>query len=184
MKHISNLGLVILAGLLVAGCGGNFSTGAFSTGAAVRGDRPVGDAAAAESGQRPIARPAPVPGPLTTSVPKPSQSAQTAEQFDTTTDAQRAEAAQGAASAGEQRKLGATVGALGNPAEPGFWVKTALVSVKAKGRVEYSETGKSVAVDLLPIEGPKTAGSRVSLAAMRLLGAPLTGLPDLIVYTE
>lgn len=137
-----------------------------------------------EAGLRPAARPATLQTEAQSSAPKPSKSAQTAEQFDTTTNAQRTKAVETAAPAGGERKLGGTVGSLGNPAEPGFWLKTPLVSAPAKGRVEYPATGKSVAVDLIPIEGPKTAGSRVSLAALRLLGARLTGLPDLIVYAE
>ena len=42
-------------------------------------------------------------------------------------------------------------------------------------------SGKSVAVTLRPIEGPETAGSRLSLAAMRLLGVPLTALVEVDV---
>jgi len=129
-----------------------------------------------DSGPRPAARPAGVAA-------KPAATAHTAEQFDTTTPKQRAEAVTEASSGGA-RKLGTTIASLGNPAEAGFWIKTPLVSKAGKGRVEYPATGKSVAVDLIPIDGPKTAGSRVSLAALRLLGAPLTGLPELIVFTE
>ena len=52
----------------------------------------------------------------------------------------------------------------------------------AQGRVEYPETGKSAQVELIPIDGAATAGSRISLPAMRLLGAPLTGLVTLRVF--
>lgn len=171
MKNILNFGLVVLAAVVLSGCGETFSAG-------LRAAKPdVLDATTGqdESGKRPSARP--------TVAPKPTASAQTAEQFDTTTSAQRAEAIE-AAPVGAERKLGATVGSLGNPAEPGFWLKTPLVSTAAKGRVEYPTNGKSVSVNLIPIDGPKTAGSRVSLAALRLLEAPLAGLPELIVYAE
>ncbi|WP_272007106.1 hypothetical protein [Roseovarius sp. ZX-A-9] len=104
--------------------------------------------------------------------------AQTAEALDTTSAAEKA-AAQ-AASGG--RDLGVTIASLGAPAEPGFWLKTPLVREPGKGRVRHGATGKSVQVDLIPIDGPKTAGSRLSLAAMRLLGVPLTSLPELRVY--
>ncbi len=164
---------VILAAFGLAGCDGAFSNGV--------GPRvaPPEVVTGMHTGLRPPAR----PSPLQTAAAKPARSAHTAEQFDTTTNEQRSEAV-AVAPAGGGRKLGVTVGSLGNPAEPGFWLKTPLVSVAGKGRVEYPVNGKSVAVDLIPIDGPKTAGSRVSLAALRLLGAPLTGLPDLIVYAE
>jgi hypothetical protein len=177
MNYVSKIGSVLSAALLLAGCDGTFSAG---TNPSVPPPVVIDDAAAqGGAGIRPAARPA----TLQTTSPKPARSARTAEQFDTTTNEQRAEAV-AVTPVGGERKLGATVGSLGNPAEPGFWLKTPLVSVAGKGRVEYPENGKSVAVDLVPIDGPKTAGSRVSLAALRLLGAPLTGLPDLIVYAE
>ncbi len=161
----------ILAAFGLAGCDGTFSNGA--------GPRVAPPKVESSTGNRPPARPA----SLQTAAAKPARSAHTAEQFDTSTNEQRAEAV-AVVPAGGERRLGITVGSLGNPAEPGFWLKTPLVSVAGKGRIEYPVNGKSVAVDMIPIEGPKTAGSRVSLAALRLLGAPLTGLPDLIVYAE
>ncbi|MGC8202913.1 hypothetical protein ACP2AV_09440 [Aliiroseovarius sp. PTFE2010] len=51
-----------------------------------------------------------------------------------------------------------------------------------QGRVVYPDTGKSVAVELIPIDGDAGAGSRLSLPAMRLLEAALTGLPTVQVY--
>jgi len=77
--------------------------------------------------------------------------------------------------------LGRTVASLGNAAEPGLWLKTPLVSREQTGQVFYPDTGKTVAVTLIPIDGPKTAGSRMSLAAMQAIGAPLTGLPEVDV---
>jgi len=48
--------------------------------------------------------------------------------------------------------------------------------------VVYPGNGKSAQVDLIPIEGPDTAGSRLSLAAFRIIEAPLTGLPEVEVF--
>lgn len=107
--------------------------------------------------------------------------ARTVDDFDTTTTEQKNTAVTTAATGGGA-DLGVTIASLGAPSEPGFWLKTPLVSAAAKGRVVYPQTGKSVAVDLIPIDGPKTAGSRMSLAAMRLVGAPFTGLPEIRVY--
>ncbi|WP_299200675.1 hypothetical protein [uncultured Tateyamaria sp.] len=78
--------------------------------------------------------------------------------------------------------LGRTVASLGNAAEPGLWLKTPLVSVEQSGRVYYAETNTTVDVTLIPIDGPSTAGSRLSLQAMQALGAPLTGLPEVDVF--
>ncbi|MEM8655379.1 MAG: hypothetical protein AAGF36_11580 [Pseudomonadota bacterium] len=78
--------------------------------------------------------------------------------------------------------LGRTVASLGNAAEPGLWLKTPLVSSEQPGRVYYAETNTTVDVTLIPIEGPDTAGSRLSLSAMQALGAPLTGLPEVDVF--
>ncbi len=169
MKNIVKTSTVVIAGLFLTGCDGNFSQGGLIK---PKPEQPA--KAQSESGPRPAARPAGVAA-------KPAATAHTAEQFDTTTPEQRAEAE---TASGRARKLGVTIASLGNPAEAGFWIKTPLVSKAGKGRVEYPATGKSVAVDLIPIDGQKSAGSRVSLAALRLLGAPLTGLPELIVYTE
>ena len=99
--------------------------------------------------------------------------------LDTTTAAEKAEAA--APDAGGA-KLGTTIASLGDVAEPGFWLKTPLVKTAGKGRVEYPANGKSAQVDLIPIPGEAGAGSRISLSAMRLLGADLTDLPELVVY--
>lgn len=108
----------------------------------------------------------------------PPPGATTVEDFDTTTAAERAAAVSGSRGG---REIGHTIASLGNPAMPGFWLKTPLVSVPTRGRILYRATGKSVAVDLIPT-GAATGSSRISLAALRLLGVPLTGLPELIVY--
>lgn len=128
--------------------------------------------APSEDTVRPRARP-------TGGADRPTTGAVTVEALDTTSEAEK-EAAQAAGSGGTV--LGRTVASLGAPSEPGFWLKTPLVSAPAKGRVVYAKTGESAQVDLIPIDGPRTGGSRLSLPAMRLLGAPLTGLPELEVY--
>ena len=69
--------------------------------------------------------------------------------------------------------------ALGSPTEPGFWIKSKLVAVAAKGRVETAD-GKSVAVDLLPSDG----AAILSFAAFRALELALTDLPDVSVYAN
>jgi len=122
---------------------------------------------------RPVARP--------DSAPPPPEDAVTVEQFDTTTEAERV-AAVAAPDAGGARELGRTIAALGDPTDPGFWAKTPLVDEVQPGRLDYPETGKSVLVELRPLEAEPGAGSQVSLPALRLLEAPLTALPELIVF--
>ncbi len=125
-----------------------------------------------------VLRPVPRPASL---APPPPTNAVTVEDFDTTTAAER-EAAEATPPVAAERALGQTIATLGGPAKPGFWLETPLVSVPTKGRIVAKATGESVLVDLIPIEGPDTAGSRVSLAALRLLGVGLTGLHELQVY--
>ena len=102
----------------------------------------------------------------------------TAAALDTTTAAERTEALDAAPESGE-RMLGTVSAALGSPTEPGFWIKTKLVAVAAKGRVETAD-GKSVAVDLLPSDG----AAILSFAAFRALELALTDLPDVSVYAN
>lgn len=125
----------------------------------------------------PAAMPAPVATLDPTPPPPPPAGARTAAQFDTTSAADRAAAV--ATPVGAQ-KLGTTIASLGSPTEPGIWLRTGLVTELVQGRVTYQ--GTSVNVELRPSGGPATAGSQISLAAMRLLGAPLTGLPELTVF--
>ncbi|PIE13338.1 MAG: hypothetical protein CSA70_05450 [Rhodobacterales bacterium] len=137
-----------------------------------------------ETGQmRPVAR----PSGLSVTAVTPPETAKTVEQFDTTSqeDRKQAEAAaEKAEQSGVGKSLGRTVASLGDPAQPGFWIKTPLVSAAGKGRVVYPANGKTVQVDLIPIDGRKTAGSRMSLAALRVLDAPLTDLPEVEVFVE
>jgi hypothetical protein len=72
------------------------------------------------------------------------------------------------------------VASLGPPTSPGLWLETALVSEPTTGRVEYN--GQTVTLELRPSGGEPGSGSQISLDAMRALGAPLTGLPELTVF--
>lgn len=112
--------------------------------------------------------------------PPPSANARTVEQFDTTSQEDRAAAV--APPASGARSLGTTIASLGSPTDPGIWVKTPLVRSITQGRVEYN--GNSVNVELRPSGGAPGSGSQISLAAMRLIEAPLTGLPELTVYAN
>ena len=103
-----------------------------------------------------------------------------AEALDTTTRAVRVAAA-AAPVRGEQR-LGTTIASLGDPSQPGFWIKTPLVGSEADGRIVNPANGKSAKVRLIPLGGPASGGSQVSLAALQLIGVSLTDLPMIEVY--
>lgn len=122
----------------------------------------------------PVAEPAVAEG----AAPPPPANARSVEEFDTTTEEQRMAAASPAAGG---RLLGTTVASLGDPSRPGFWIETPLATTPGQGRLVYPASGKSVEVELLPLE---SGSSRVSLAAFRLLEAPLTDLPVLEVYAN
>lgn len=128
-------------------------------------------------------RPKVRPDALDTTARPVSTTARTVEQFDTTTKAERV-AAEIAPPTVDNGALGRTVVSLGDPAKPGFWMKTPLISKGSMGRVVSDATGKAVQVELIPIDGPKTAGSRMSLAALRVLGVPLTDLAEVAVYKQ
>ncbi len=117
-----------------------------------------------------------------TAAPPPPVAAKTAEALDTTTPEQRAAAA--APARAPTQTLGKTVATLGSPTEPGLWLKTPLVKAETQGRVTNLANGKSSLVTLIPIDGPATAGSRMSLAALRLIGASLTDLTEIEVALE
>ena len=125
----------------------------------------------------PLAAPAPTLNPAPP--PPPAATAVTVEQFDTTTQEDRAAAVVTSASSGD-RALGTTIASLGSPAEPGIWLKTPLVTALTPGRVTYQ--GKTINIELRPSGGAAGSGSQISLAAMRLIAAPLTGLPELTVF--
>lgn len=128
-----------------------------------------------------VATAAAVTAPATAAAPPPA-AARSAEALDTTTPEQRKAAAAPVAAQG--KVLGKTIASLGSPTEPGLWLKTPLVKAETQGRVTNPATGKSSAVTLLPLGGPATAGSQMSLAALRLVGASLTDLTEVEVSTE
>ncbi|MFW8592582.1 hypothetical protein [Cribrihabitans neustonicus] len=68
-----------------------------------------------------------------------------------------------------------TVASLGDPSAPGMWMETPLVKTEQQARVR-SARGSEAVVTLKPAEGAVTAGSRLSIEAMRALGLPLTEL--------
>ena len=167
VRVLTSFGLL----LMVAGCANIGVGGLFDRSPAVPDGTPSVNAPDAGT-IRPQARPDP------SQTARPPAGAQTAEAFDTTTAAEKAAAQSGA----DGRDLGVTIASLGAPTEPGFWLKTPLVSAAGKGRVLYPISGKSAQVDLIPLDGAPTAGSQMSLAAMRLIDAPLTGLPEIRVF--
>ena len=165
---MSRRALVFLSAVALAGCAGaDLAPLSGQTEAPAQ----AGEEAAATTAQDPPAAPV-----------RPPSTARTAEEFDTTSAAERAEAVAEAAQPGAERDLGTTLASLGAVAEPGIWLKTPLVREATRGRVEYPQKGTKVAVDLIPIDGAPGSGSRLSLSAMRLLEADLTSLPELRVY--
>lgn len=97
-------------------------------------------------------------------------------------DASAAEKAAAARPTATGGRIGSTIASLGDATEGGFWIKTPLVSAPGKGRIVDKATGRSVNVDLMPLPGPASAGSQVSLPALTTLGVDLTDLPELEVY--
>ena len=135
---------------------------------------------ATEPSVTPVARPEETLDPTP---PPPPPTARTVEQFDTTTQEDRAEALAVEEPAGEAL-LGTTNVSLGSPADPGIWLKTPLVTELSEGRVEYPSNGNTVNIELRPSGGSAGSGSQMSLAAMRLLEIPLTDLADVQVFSN
>lgn len=106
--------------------------------------------------------------------PAPPPSARNVDDFDTTTTAARQAATQAVAGG---TRIGTTIATLGAPADPGIWVKTPLVTQVTQGRIQYQ--GRVINAELRPSGGVAGSGSQISLAAMRLIAAPLTGLVTL-----
>ena len=75
-----------------------------------------------------------------------------------------------------------TVAGLGDPARAGMWMETPLVSRQRPARIVVSRSARAAHVTLIPAGGAPSAGSRLSLEAMRVLGLPLTELVELDVY--
>ncbi len=104
-------------------------------------------------------------------------------QLDETTVAEKTAALKTDAKVTETR-LGKTVASLGDVGQQGFWLRTPMVISQGEGRIVWADNGNSVNVTLIPKQGAATAGSQISLAAMRALGLPLTALVKLIVFTN
>jgi len=80
-----------------------------------------------------------------------------------------------------RRLPGTTIASLGDATRPGLWMRTPLVTGERRGRVTDPATGRSVVLDLIPLDADPGAGSRLSLAAYQSLNLPLTALPELRV---
>ncbi len=130
--------------------------------------------------QRTAAVPAPATAPQTSTRPPLTGAPRTVDDFDRTTAEERQAAV--ATPPAASGSIGTTVASLGDPARPGFWMETPLVREPTRGSVLYRPTGRRLNLDLIPIEGPPSGGSRLSLSAMRMLDAPLTGLPQVDVF--
>lgn len=112
--------------------------------------------------------------------PPPPRSATTVAEFDTTTAEDRAAAVAAVPEPAGEAALGTTLATLGSPTDPGIWIKTPLVTTLTLGRVTYA--GTSINIELRPSGGAAGSGSQISLPAMRLLGAPLTGIVEVAVF--
>jgi hypothetical protein len=122
---------------------------------------------------------APQPRPEAAAAPAPTaavapQRAAPAAVLDTTTPAEKAAALAAPATGAE---LGRVVVIFGNPAEPGFWLRSGLVAAPRPGTVRLA-SGATAQVDLLPAAG---GAAQLSLAAYRALGLGLTDLPQVTV---
>lgn len=117
-----------------------------------------------------------------TPAPPPPPTARTVAALDTTTAEDRAAATAPPPEPAGERSLGTTLATLGSPADPGIWIKTPLVSDLVMGRVVFQ--GTSINIELRPSGGAAGSGSQISLPAMRLLGAPLTGIVELSVFAN
>jgi hypothetical protein len=131
---------------------------------------PKADTAATATGE-----PLPLPE---LAAPPPPVGATSVEALDTTTAAQK-EAATSVAPSLDETQIGQTIVSLGNPTEPGFWVRGGPVKAAAAGRVE-TLGGASVQVDLMPGDGP----AQLSLAAYQALGLNLTDLVEVRIFAR
>jgi hypothetical protein len=156
MTDLRTIIAVSLSLPLLAGCGDMMQT--------FRGDRAAAPVAAPEAVGPPSTLPVPLAG--------------SPEALDTTTDAEKAAALAAPAPTGAAA-LGSVIVSLGAVAEPGFWLRSSLVTAPGKGRVETAG-GQSVAVDLLP----GTGSAQLSLPAYRALGLGLTDLVEVKVFAQ
>lgn len=88
-----------------------------------------------------------------------------------------------AAAVATDGRLGETLAGLGAPGEAGLWLRTGLVTAPRPGRI-VTATGASLDVELRPSGTAASAGSQLSLAAMRALALPLTQLAAMTVYAD
>ncbi len=162
--HILSAALIVT----LSACGGQFSNPFEGLDAQPEPpfDEPLSDIDAADP-----------PAATEPSVVEVGAGGQSAASLDKTTEAEK-EAATAAPAGGSV--LGTTIASLGDPTEQGFWLRTPLVDTETQGSVETAG-GAVVQVKLIPIDGPASAGSRISLAAMRALDLGLTDLATLTV---
>jgi hypothetical protein len=116
--------------------------------------------------------------PAETPAPVATGSASSPAALDTVTDDQKTAARAAAAAAPAGGVLGRETVALGDPADPGLWVKTGLVAEAGTGTVR-SSGGEAIAVALRPLD--TDGGAQISLSALQALGLPLTGLHPVTV---
>ncbi|NOE18318.1 hypothetical protein GS634_09310 [Ruegeria atlantica] len=77
-----------------------------------------------------------------------------------------------------------TIAGLGDPTTPGRWMQTPLVDSEVTARVVVPRTGAQAYITLVPVSGPDSSGSRLSLDAMRALLVPFDELVELEVYVN
>lgn len=169
MRHI----VLPLATVLLASCtgGGLFERGAADRAVEVR--RP--DTATARPKSRPATRQVGEPGGLNSGgVPVTAAARATAEQVAAATrPVERPE-----------QDLGTTVATLGLLEREGFWLSTPLVRQAVPGRVVYEATGAAANVMLVPNGAAAGSGSQISIAAMQVMGIPITELARLRVFVR
>ncbi|MEM7440747.1 MAG: hypothetical protein AAF393_14195 [Pseudomonadota bacterium] len=85
---------------------------------------------------------------------------------------------------GGGKALGSTTATLGFLERDGFWLTTPLVKSETEGRVIYSNTGATANVTLIPNGAKAGSGSQISIAAMQVLGIPLTDIATLKVFKK
>lgn len=137
-----------------------------------------------EPRERAASQPTAAPAPTTSTRPPLTGAPRNVDDFDVASAEEREAAVAAPAPAATAGSIGTTVASLGDPGRSGFWLETPLVSEPTRGSVLYRPTGRRLNLDLIPIAGPASGGSRISLSAMRMLDAPLTSLPQIEVFTN
>ncbi len=121
-----------------------------------------------------VSAPAPAPAaPARAPAPILAGPSATPAALDTVSEAEKDAARAAAAAAPAGGMLGEATVSLGDPADPGLWVKTGLVTDETPGTVR-SAGGEAIAVTLRPLAG--AGGAQISLPALRALGLPIAGL--------